>query len=228
MKYIKPLSILSILLACISSCTSIEQSASPVPPVVEDYITQNGNDFNEYQLSDCSRTDYNEVKQYYHIDEPLDEVWAAYLNTDTKFAFTNGIMSFGVMYNPEDSVLYNSASTEIPAICEDQIFILELTYLGFYRIPAAFKVSSIDPDNKRIEFIYLKENKSNGYQQMIFTDAADSAGRPGTDIEHISYFRSDDGLRDRLLYPPFHKRTIDDFHINEFNLNSFNWNRKTF
>lgn len=181
-----------------SSCATVKDSARVIPEPVSEYIDINGTDFQNYELSDCSRDDYNIIEQVYNVYAPIEMVWKSYLSTGLTSVFSGDIMNFGVMYNPMDSGLYNSEDA-LPSIVEGQIFIIELTYLGFYNIPAAFKVTQIDTRKKMIQFIYLKNNKSNGYQQILFNSATDSHGMAVTAVTHISYFKSDNNLRDKLL-----------------------------
>ncbi len=189
MKPVKLIVCLITLSLLFSSCATVKDSKTVIPEAVTEYIDINGTDFQNYELSDCSRSDYNIIKQTYNVYEPIDRVWMSYINTGLTAVFSGGIMNFGVMYNPIDYGLYNSEDI-LPRIKEGQIFIIELTYLGFYKIPAAFKVTQIDSKKKMIEFIYLKNNKSNGFQQIFFNTVTDSHNRAVTAVTHVSFLKA--------------------------------------
>jgi len=61
-----------------------------------------------------------------------------------------------------------------------------------------------------VEFSYIDDNKAKGKQVIEFFDN----GSGSTRIVHRSYFKSESSFRDRILYPPFHKKFIREFHRN--------------
>ena len=215
---------LIVLVLAVSSCATTVPASSSVPESVNRYLLKNGTDFDEYRVSDLEAEDgfgFNEKE--YNVYEDPDTVWRDYCRTDPGLAFDSTIIDFGVVYNPADSVVYSRDDPFLPRFSEGQIYILDLKFLGIYSIPIGFKVSRIDPEEKVIEFIYLKENVCNGYQRICLNPGYDEEGTPVTHIVHSSYFTSEHPLRDKLFYPPFHEQTIDDFHENVFKLNGLAW-----
>lgn len=215
-----------VILLLFYSCSTTGTGGSVVPESVNGYLDKNGSDFVNYELSDISPgVEYNFTPRSYNVYEDLETVWLDYLQTPPNLAFEGSIIDFGIVYNPEDSRVYNTQDTFIPSFSEGQVYILDLQFLGIYSIPVGFMVTRIDTEKKIMEFVYLKDNVSNGYQRIFFKAASDSEGNPVTLVEHLSYFRSGHDFRDKVLYPPFHKQTVDDFHEKIFELNGLGWKK---
>ncbi len=216
--------LLFILAITVSSCSTVKSGDSAVPHSVEKYLQENGTDFVHYEISEVnSGNGYNYHKHSYNVYEDIETVWFDYRNTNPVLAFDSHIIDFGIVFNPEDSAVYTSGDSFMPPFGEGQIYILSLKFMGIYSIPVAFKVNKIDSQNKMIEFIYLKNNVSNGFQRIFLKQDYDSKGMPITHIDHVSFFKSEHGFRDKFIYPPFHQDTIDDFHENVFKLNRLSW-----
>lgn len=206
------------------SCSSIKPDSAAVPHSVEKYLLKNGNDFIHYKLSDTGAdNDYKYNEQSYNVYEDIETVWLDYMKTAPLLAFDSRIIDFGIVFNPDNSVVYNAKDSSLPPFIEGQIYILNLKFLGVYGIPIAFKLSKIDPVKKMIEFIYMKNNLSTGFQQIYLKSDYDSEGIPVTNIEHVSFFKTEYSFTEIFLYPPFHRQTIDSFHKNIFKLNRLSW-----
>jgi hypothetical protein len=92
-----------------------------------------------------------------------------------------------------------------------QVYFLNLKIAhGLCNIPVAFEIINIDTEKKIIEFSYIEGNKSMGVQRIKFKELDDNQIR----IKHVSYFKSDSNSRDKILYPFFHKKIVNDFHRN--------------
>ena len=210
--------------AVLSSCATVRTEPEGVPQSVHNFLNDNGEDFQHYEVSDISEPElFKRHSMSYFVYEDPERVWTDYINTDPAAAFDSRIIDFGVVYNPDDTTLYKNGDPRLPSFSEGQIYLLDLTLLGFYSLPATFKVSRIDAEDKMIEFIYLKNNVSNGFQRIYLKSGFDPEGVPVTEIEHISFFKSDHPFRDKYLYPPFHKQTVRDFHENIFRINKLEW-----
>lgn len=205
-----------------STCSAKNVNSDILPHSVEKFLQKNGTDFMRYELSD-KNSDYMFTQQSYEVFEDIETAWRYYVMTDPVIAFSNNIIDFGIVYNPENSRVYDAADIPVPLFRAGQIYILNLKILGIYNIPVAFEVTRLDRENKMIEFVYLKNNVSNGYQQIYLKSGCDSEGAPVTLVEHKSFFRSGCDFRDRILYPPFHKLITRGFHENILKLNKADW-----
>ncbi len=74
-----------------SSCATVKDSKTVIPEQVSEYIDTNGTDFQNYKLSDCSRSDYKIIEQTHNVYESIDRVWMSYLNTWLTTVYSGGI-----------------------------------------------------------------------------------------------------------------------------------------
>jgi hypothetical protein len=92
-----------------------------------------------------------------------------------------------------------------------QVFYINLRILGgLYNLAVGLEIINIDPVNKSITYSYVKGGKSRGEQTIHFIPTI----KGYTEIIHQTAFKSDSYLRDRYLYPYFHKIAINEFHRN--------------
>lgn len=207
------------------SCSTTATCYGPLPGSVARYISVNGTDLSDYPLS-CLEPieDFNFHEREYNVYENSETVWRFYRRTEPRLAFEGRIIDFGLLFNPDDSAVY-TRSEPSPFFAEQQIYVLNLKALGVYNFPVAFQVTRIDNEEKMIEFIYMQENIANGFQRIYFEESFDEKGRPVTHIRHISFFKSSRRFQDKVLYPPFHQQTIDDFHRNVLKANRLTWTK---
>ena len=185
-----------------------------IPPSVREFL-----DRVDWRLEDCRPSslahpeEFTALSRYYWTSVSAGELWDLYTTMDAARAWQGEAVQFGVVYDSRESRLYTPDDSEAPPFREGQIYVLDLTIAGFYKLPVGFLLSRLDPREELIEFLYLLENRSNGGQQIRFFPFRDSRGREGTLIEHRTWFHSSSAVRDRL-YPLFHNQTIDAFHRN--------------
>ncbi len=146
----------------------------------------------------------------YVIKKDLNTVWESYIKTSPTEAWDGKRVSFGILFSkPSESVIY--CGDECEEIDTGQVIYLNLRILrGIYNLALAFEVINVDTENKIIEFSYIEGNKSEGKQRLQFQQKTDGK----TEIIHTSYFKSDSKLRDKFVYPFFHKRATNEFHRN--------------
>ncbi len=210
----------------LGSCATMTASYGPMPGTVAKYISRNGPDIGDYPISSLATiASFNRHERDYDVYENLDTIWKDYTEADPTKAFDGRIIDFGLLFNPGDSAVHTQKDP-VPFFTEGQIYILNLKVFGFYNFPVAFKVTRIDSVQKMFEFVYLQKNIVNGVQRVYFESSFDETGRPVTLIRHISFFKSGNGFQDKVLYPPLHKQTIDDFHSNVLKVNRLVWSAK--
>jgi hypothetical protein len=184
-----------------------------LPDVVRDFLETNGWNLDSYadsNLSDLSIYQ-SHVRRYAGNTDTL-RIWEHYRSTKPDEAWDTGMTRLGVAWDPSVQRLYMSEDEELGAFLEGQVYVLELRLLGFYRLPVAFRIARLDQSSRIIEFVYLRVNKSNGLQRIVFISGPDGRNGPTTIIEHSSWFRSGNPGRDSFLYRPFHEAFIDAFH----------------
>lgn len=156
-------------------------------------------------------SDFNFNKKIFYFKYKLGNVWECYIHANPVKTWNKQSVRFGLLISKyQNSITYRN-TMNVPGIDTGQIFFLDLKILkGIFNIPVAFEVTNIDYGKQLIEFGYLENNKSLGKQTIQFT----SNGDTGTRIIHCSYFKSGSALRDKILYPFFHKKFINSFHRN--------------
>jgi hypothetical protein len=108
-----------------------------------------------------------------------------------------------------ESIIY--ADEMLNGLEEGRIYYLNLKILGgIYNLPVAFEITNIDPDNKTVEFSYLKGGKARGKQWIRLEESPEGY----TKIIHQTLVKSDSNFRDKYLYPYFHNKLINEFHLN--------------
>lgn len=144
------------------------------------------------------------------IKEESDLVWGNYQYSSQTEVWDLNKISFAFLFNRNtESIVY--ADQDYFGLEKGQIFYLNLKILnGFYNIPVAFEVIEVDPENKLIEFSYLKGGKAEGKQSIRLEQAENGTTR----IIHQSFVKSNSKIRDKYLYPYFHNKLIREFHSN--------------
>lgn len=183
------------------------------------FLDRNGWDLPALRLSSISDLGtFQTHRRIYVVAAPPAEVWEAYASAAPLAAWGTALTRFGVAWDPVSARLYTSGDASVPSFAVHQIYVLEVRVAGFLRIPAAFEITRLDPRERRIEFVYLEDNVSNGLQRLYFTGLRDAEGRAFTMIEHVTWYRSGRAFRDRRLYARFHARIIDAFHESILNV----------
>ena len=190
-----------------------DSRTASLPAVVRDFLETNGWNLDSYadsDLSDLSR--YQSHVRRYESDVDAGSIWAHYRSAKPDKAWDTGMTRLGLAWDPSVRRFFTSGDGNLEAFLEGQVYVLELRLLGFYRLPVAFRIARLDQSSRIIEFVYLRVNKSNGLQRIVFNSGPEGRYGSTTIIEHSSWFRSESPSRDSLLYRPFHEAFIDAFH----------------
>jgi hypothetical protein len=153
---------------------------------------------------------YRKKEMSFLLKGNLQEIWKGYITENPSNSWNGGRISFGLLLRKyPGGIFYNH--DKIMGVDTGQVYFLNLKImLGTYNIPVAFEIIRVDTNEKIIEFSYIEGNKSSGVQQLKFLDIGDNR----TKIIHISFFKSKSDMRDKWIYPFFHKKLIQDFHQN--------------
>jgi hypothetical protein len=193
--------------------TTEDSRIAMLPEVVRDFLETNGWNLDSYADSDLTDLSIyqSHVRRYAGSADTM-RIWEHYRSTKPDHAWDTGMTRLGIAWDPSVQRLFMPEDEDLEAFLEGQVYVLELRLLGFYRLPVAFRIAKLDQSSRIIEFVYLRVNKSNGLQRIVFNSGPEGQNGPTTIIEHSSWFRSDNPGRDSFLYRPFHEAFIDAFH----------------
>jgi hypothetical protein len=180
---------------------------------VEDQIEEGKHKFSEIRPSWEQGNDlspYRKNEMTFFLKGNLKEIWKEYISSDFSKSWNGRKISLGLLLQIfPANIFYNH--DPVSGVNIGQVFFLNLKILlGFFNLPVAFEIITLDDESKTIEFSYIEGNKSLGVQQVRFLDIG--GGR--TEIMHTSYYKSDSHFRDKWIYPYFHRRIVNDFHRN--------------
>lgn len=147
---------------------------------------------------------------HYIVDADVNAVWERYVQTSPEELWNGKRLSFSLLCSkPSEQIVYSG--DESVKVDTGQVIYLNFRILrGVYNLAMAFEIIDVDEDSKTIEFSYIEGNKSKGKQCVVFRPTPDGK----TEIVHSSYFKSDSKVRDKYIYPFFHKRATNEFHRN--------------
>jgi hypothetical protein len=162
-----------------------------------------------------NKSDFKTIEKIFILKHKLSDVWEFYRHTSSFRMWNGKSIGFGLMIAKHSKVITYAKSFACPEVDTAQVYFLDIRFIkGLFNIPVAFEIINIDTVQKLVEFSYIDNNKSAGKQTIQFFDDGDGRTR----IVHSSFFKSESALRDKLLYPYFHKKFIREFHGNMRNL----------
>ncbi len=154
---------------------------------------------------------YRMLESVYYLKEIPGNVWKTYQNTSPAESWNGSMISFGLLLSKStNTVMYNN-DKYYAGIDTGQVFYVNLKIMkGLYNLAVGLEIIHIDSLHRSITFSYLKGGKSQGEQTIFFRPTK----KGYTEIIHETAFKSGSFIRDRYLYPYFHKIAIDEFHRN--------------
>jgi hypothetical protein len=159
------------------------------------------------KTNDEAKKDYLKHEKIYIINKPLKEVWNTYSCFNAKEAWKTKRSNYIMSYDTDVHVYDFMSNETYDTLKVGKTYLLQLRLMSVVKMPVVFQISKIDDEEKTIEFTYMEENKSNGFQTLLFSEIDGK-----TQIIHTSYYKSGKKLRDKKLYPHFHELASDDFH----------------
>lgn len=159
-----------------------------------------GDDLSNYSIHNAS---YN-----YSINR--DKVWQHYIEGNPSEAWNGKLLSFGVLVSKSsESVLYPGGKYE--GAKAGQVLYLNLNLiLGQFQLAVAHEIIGVNHEEKYMDLSYVVGADSIGMQHIEFIDKGDGT----TFIKHTTYYRSDSKFRDKVIYPYFHTKVVNDYHNN--------------
>lgn len=152
---------------------------------------------------------YHVIDREFLVKDSLETVWDDYLNAVLQESWNTRMIHFAFCYSRSSDSLYY-ANDKVRTIVPGLIVYLDLKLLfGVKNLAVAFEITRIDPQERMLEFSYLKGNETEGKQQLFFR----RTNKGHTLITHLSYYKSGSKTRDKL-YPLLHAQLINKFHRN--------------
>jgi hypothetical protein len=155
--------------------------------------------------------EYWQLESKYRIREKPINVWETYLHANPAVSWNGRMVSFGLLVSEYGKILMYRRDRNFARIDTGQILYINLRLLrGIYNLAVGLEIVNIDSVRKSITYSYLKGGKSRGQQTISFNTTKEGY----TQIIHHTAYKGDSYLRDRLLYPYFHRIAINEFHRN--------------
>lgn len=154
---------------------------------------------------------YHKLQSAYTFRKDIEYVWQTYQSTSPSEAWNGKMVSFGLLVSKRNNnVMYDDDRT-FAGIDTGQVIFINLRLMkGLYNLAVGLEIIDIDNRQKTITYSYIKGGKSRGEQTIRFVPTR----RGHTDIIHLTAHKGDSYVRDRWLYPWFHKLAINEFHRN--------------
>jgi len=167
--------------------------------------------FEEFELSVVGEIDPSQYRlnhMVFEIEQPLENVWNAYLSSDPKESWSGKNIQFDFAYSKRDQKVFYRDGV-VPNAHEGLGVFILLKILRVGKISAAMEISKVNAETKTIDYTYLLKNTSNGRQTIQLTDL----GNGKTRLDHTTYFTSGKRWRD-AIYPVIHEALIEELHEN--------------
>ncbi|MFT6167343.1 MAG: hypothetical protein ACJAV5_002314 [Vicingaceae bacterium] len=155
--------------------------------------------------------EFNKHERSYEAQHKLEDVWRAYIKTGPNKVFKDKLVSFALMLSKqnESEVLYKEGDFSKAEI--GQVYFMNLSILkGLFQMAVSYEIIEINTDKKIIDFAYIKGGKSIGFQRISFVEVNPNR----TQIRHTTHYKSKSKFRDRYMYPYFHTKVLEEYHLN--------------
>ena len=158
-----------------------------------------------------NESDFNVIEKTFFLNYDLSDSWDFYRHANTLKMWNGKTVRFGLLLSKCTNSAINIINSSYHEIDTGDVYFLNLKlFRGILNVEVAFEITRIDSKQRIMEFSYIDNNKSLGKQSIQFFEYG-----PGkTKIVHRTYFKSDSNIRDKLFYPYFHKKFINEFHRN--------------
>ncbi|UZD21006.1 hypothetical protein PBT90_15650 [Algoriphagus halophytocola] len=161
-----------------------------------------------YQKDDPN---YHEHLETYRYDQAFDAVWDAYVNISPEKAWSGKMIHFHRMYTRRTQEEVFPGQVYHGSMGQGQVLILNLhVFNGLVKLQVGHEVMEIDREKKLIRICYLENSKSEGSQFIRFKAMPEGK----TEVVHKTLYRSGSWFRDKIIYPYFHTKAINEFHGN--------------
>jgi hypothetical protein len=160
------------------------------------------------ETTDASRFDFN--CHHFHLRQTPAKAWHTFLTAQPTQIWQGRIVACGFIYSPvSQRGIY--PGDNYPGLEAGQIFFIEMRiFFGLVKFPVCFVVTKVDQAQRTITFSYVSSGASKGAQTIRLMDD----GKGETEIIHSILHQTGNVIRDRILYPIYHRKAIDEVHRN--------------
>ncbi len=163
---------------------------------------------------DCySKTDsdlYYSQEDSFIVKENINTVWNKYKTISLKDTYSGNLVNLGFVYSKNKHKIYY-VNDDYEGICEGQVYFIRLNLLGgLKKLIVAYEVTKVDDEKKMIQFCYINKGISEGSQRVFLYKTKNGY----TKIEHKTFYKSNSKLRDKRIYPIFHRKIVNELHNN--------------
>jgi hypothetical protein len=161
-----------------------------------------------YQETDSN---YHEHLETYIYDEDFDSVWDGYVNISPEKAWDGKMIHFHRLYCRHTQEEVFPGQVYSGGMGEGQKIILNLhVFNGALKLQVGHEVMEINKEKRLMRICYLENSKSEGSQFLRFKSLPNGK----TEVSHKTFYRSGSLFRDKIIYPYFHTKAINEFHGN--------------
>jgi len=161
-----------------------------------------------YQEND---PDYHEHLETYIYDQDFDTVWDGYVNISPEKAWSGRMIHFHRLYSRRTDEEIFPGQVYTGGMGEGQVLILNLhVFNAMVKLQVGHEVMEINKSKGLIRICYLENSKSEGSQFIRFKSLPNGK----TEVSHKTFYRSGSTFRDKVIYPYFHTKAINEFHGN--------------
>jgi hypothetical protein len=161
-----------------------------------------------YQETDNT---YHEHLEIYAYNETIDTIWDAYVNIPPEKAWGGKMLHFHRLYSRITKEEIFPGQVYLGGMVEGQVLILNLHVIsGAIKLQVGHEVKEINKVKKLIRICYLENSKSEGSQFISFKTLPNGK----TEVSHKTFYKSGSLFRDKVIYPYFHTKAINEFHGN--------------
>ena len=159
----------------------------------------------------ASDSNYHEHFKKYLYDQTFEEVWNTYVTIDPAKAWAGKMIHFNQLYSRSTGEEVFPGQEYNGGMGVGQVIILNLhVFNGAIKLTVGHEVMEVDKDKRLIRICYLENSKSEGSQFITFKTLPDGK----TEVSHKTFYRSGSWFRDKIIYPYFHTKAINEFHGN--------------
>ena len=145
--------------------------------------------------------------QTFLLDCPVEQAWEFYTSYHPGEIWNRKRVKFLLSVDQQSREIMPIDQADFPKIHEGQVLLLRLHLIPLKSIEVAMQVSHCDKDSGLIEFVYLDNNISRGFQQIRLVASGNQ-----TIVIHSSVYSSGSPFRDRYMYPYFHRQFVSELH----------------
>lgn len=157
-----------------------------------------------------SLAEYDSNCHRFYLKISPEKAWEYYTQSYPFDVWKGKVVNLGLVFDKANQKIISNGDAYKKAEI-GQIYFIEMSvFFQKVKFPVCMVITQVDEALKKISFSYVKSGESMGEQTIqLFDD-----GKGGTKILHSSHHLTTNPLRDKTLYPIYHKKAISEVHKN--------------